>query len=631
MDKFVFLKGGKPEAPSTQSVDAVASKSNEKGSKTSSVKTRSYHSSYLKFGFTTAKHDSTLPVCVVCEAQLANSCMKPSMLLRHLTTKHSNLVGKPLEYFERRKEEYQRKVQVFTGTYSSSEAALEVSYELSLLTARAQAPHTAVETIAIPSAKLIAEKMLDKPKKMLDAIRAIPCSDNTVSRRIQDMATDIRKQIVEHVTMNKKFSIQLDESTDVANCAQLIVYIRFFSNAGIMENILACRSLEGRTTGKDIFNTLNELIVTECGFSWDWCVSVSTDGAAAMTGKKVGLVSLIREQNPAISFNHCMIHRQALVSKNLSDSLKEALTISVEAVNFIKARALNSRLFLQLCDAMGAKHKSLLFHTEVRWLSRGKVLERLFELRLEVQTFLLERNPDIGEKFKDFEFLCRLSYLSDIFGHLNELNLKMQGYNSTVFSVKDKLRAFYSKLGYWKSCATEGQLSAFDNLQQCLLQADATISRVLRSEIQDHLDQLLLSFAKYFPDVTKDSDSHIAWVINPFSPTAVSEAALSSSLHERLLELSADTAAKLKFSDLPLEDFWTAMHSEYCDLCEVSLAYLLPFLTTYLCEKGFSALNNIRSRSRNRLQPESDLILAVSKLSPRIQLVAKEKQAQVSH
>jgi hypothetical protein len=60
----------------------------------------------------------------------------------------------------------------------------------------------------------------------------------------------------------------------------------------------------------------------------------------------------------------------------------------VKIVNYIKANALNSRLFAVLCDEMGADHKKLLLHAEVRWLSRGKVLSRVFELRNELVEFL---------------------------------------------------------------------------------------------------------------------------------------------------------------------------------------------------------------------------------------------------
>ena len=41
-----------------------------------------------------------------------------------------------------------------------------------------------------------------------------------------------------------------------------------------------------------------------------------------------------------------------------------------QIVNFVKGRALNSLLFMQLCTGMDAAHLSLLFYTNVRWLSR---------------------------------------------------------------------------------------------------------------------------------------------------------------------------------------------------------------------------------------------------------------------
>jgi hypothetical protein len=48
--------------------------------------------------------------------------------------------------------------------------------------------------------------------------------------------------------------------------------------------------------------------------------------------------------------------------------------------HWLKGKALNPRLFKALCEEMGIEHTKLLFHTEVRWQSRGKVLTRLFEL-----------------------------------------------------------------------------------------------------------------------------------------------------------------------------------------------------------------------------------------------------------
>ena len=50
----------------------------------------------------------------------------------------------------------------------------------------------------------------------------------------------------------------------------------------------------------------------------------------------------------------------------------------------VKASAVNSRLFTVLCEEMDS------LHIDIRWLSRGKVLTRLINMRPEVQQFLIE-------------------------------------------------------------------------------------------------------------------------------------------------------------------------------------------------------------------------------------------------
>nr|CAI5849659.1 unnamed protein product [Callosobruchus analis] len=47
------------------------------------------------------------------------------------------------------------------------------------------------------------------------------------------------------------------------------------------------------------------------------------------------------------------------------------LDSAIKIANYIKSTALNSRLFTLLCEDLDSDHKILLFHTEVRWLSKG--------------------------------------------------------------------------------------------------------------------------------------------------------------------------------------------------------------------------------------------------------------------
>ena len=97
---------------------------------------------------------------------------------------------------------------------------------------------------------------------------------------------------------------------------------------------------------------------------------------------------------------HCVIHRQHLVAKNLSEKLHESLSTVITAVNKIKANALNSRLFHQPCIENDEDFQCLLLHTEVRWLSKGNCLKRFYTLFNSVLDFFQESSPELYDKLK---------------------------------------------------------------------------------------------------------------------------------------------------------------------------------------------------------------------------------------
>ena len=119
----------------------------------------------------------------------------------------------------------------------------------------------------------------------------------------------------------------------------------------------------------------------------------------------------------------------------------------VKCVNYIKARPLNQRLFSCLCDEMGADHIGLLLRTVVRWLSRGQVLKRVYELRKEIATFLNKQNHvSMAEKFTQEKFIANIAYLADIFYSLNSLNQSIQGTGFTVIDHAAKNYCLLQKI-----------------------------------------------------------------------------------------------------------------------------------------------------------------------------------------
>ena len=137
--------------------------------------------------------------------------------------------------------------------------------------------------------------------------------------------------------------------------------------------------------------------------------------------------------------------------------------MSLKVINHIKAHTLNSRLFQQLCEEMDAEHRCLLIYTEIRWLSRGKLLTRVFELResLPLQRFLSEKKSTLAAHFSDKVWVAKLAYLCDIFSLLNELNLSLQGKMTTFFQLADRVAAFKAKLELWGWRVNRGILDMF--------------------------------------------------------------------------------------------------------------------------------------------------------------------------
>ena len=122
---------------------------------------------------------------------------------------------------------------------------------------------------------------------------------------------------------------------------------------------------------------------------------------------------------PNVNFPHCINHQEAFASKALVPELNTNLETAVKIVNFIKSRPLNAKLFAILYKDMGLNYEALLLHTEVRWLSRGKVLTRLYQMRDEVSLFLTECGSTFSVHLCDSIWLAKIAYLASIYEKLS--------------------------------------------------------------------------------------------------------------------------------------------------------------------------------------------------------------------
>lgn len=520
---------------------------------------------------------------------------------------------------------------VYFQASSINESALLASYKVAYRVAKAGKPHTIAEDLILPSALDMVEIMVGKQEA--NKLKNIPLSDNTISRRINDIANDIQEQVVEKLKNSQYFALQFDESTDVSNCAQFVVFVRFEADESIMEEILFCKALPANTSGQCLYDMFLE---STCNYDIDWkkCIAICSDGAKAMSGKNSGLVAKLKSIMPNISWTHCFLHRQALAAKVVPSDLNDVLKEVIKIVNSIKGKALQTRLFRIVCEDMGSLHQNLLYHTEVRWLSKGKVLARVLELRAELLMFLQDAKSEYANRFCDPIWLLKLAFLADLFSHLNNLNKNLQGREENILTAKDKVKAFYAKLRLWSSSLQNNIFESFPCVQMIVEDNASDPSLVVRAHIPcmiQSLHNLQENLLTYFPDLHSEADNGRRWILNPFLDQSIDLADVTTNMKESLLDLAADGMLKMEFYSQSVDVFWMKRKHEYPDLAGEALKLLVPFATSYLCELTFSAMVDIKTKRRNRLQLENDLIVNVSKVVPRFHELLKNKQAHSSH
>ena len=101
---------------------------------------------------------------------------------------------------------------------------------VALRIAQAKKPHTIAENLILPCTRDIVRLMIGPDA--VTKLSPLSVSNNTIKRRISAISEDILCQIIQDLkeTPFGLLSIQLDETTDVTNLSQLLVYVRYHKN-----------------------------------------------------------------------------------------------------------------------------------------------------------------------------------------------------------------------------------------------------------------------------------------------------------------------------------------------------------------------------------------------------------------
>ncbi|KAL0149128.1 hypothetical protein M9458_055560 [Cirrhinus mrigala] len=546
------------------------------------VENRSFNDDWTeKYAFIMPTFRNASPVCLICSETVAVA--KEYNLHRHHNTKHSNFKVSYPEQSEARqrkiatlKSAYSRASGIITRTLTDQERVTCASLQAAWVLCRHNRPFTESEVLKECMITVLEELAPDKSMdRIIASVKQVPLSASTNARRVHVLAEQVQNAVIDGVKEAKYFSLAIDESTDNTDISQLCVFVRYFDGKDFREELLALLPLEDNTTADIIFGKLEDFFKSH-GLPLDKINLTVTDGAPAMIGKNKGLAS----------------------------------------------------------------HDDLLLHNDVRWLSKGKALERFVELRAQVVDFLKQSKSkaaaDHLRVMQDTLYVCNVAFLTDIFSHLNTLNLQLQGKGKSVVDLVEKLDAFGNKLDLFHADLLSGRLLHFNTLKTV---GEGNVTDKMKTFITQLKDNFSARFDDFFISRDVIGFVHDPFTISPsgeFSTNAVKmppldEAAIQSQLAE--IQAAGDMKVALRGAE-SLSAFWVSCPETYDTLKMLAMYVLTMFGSTYTCEAAFSKMNSIKTHERNRLSTESledCLRISLTAAKPDVKKLVSEGKCNFSH
>ena len=171
----------------------------------------------------------------------------------------------------------------------------------------------------------------------------------------------------------------------------------------VYEDLVGIIPLQDTTHGVGIKEAvLNALHYKIPNLSLSKLVGLMTDGSTSMTGKENGAVALLKKYLRESDFTqdiitlHFFIHQESFCAQSIK--MTHVMDVVMKCVNEIRAKGLKHCQFQSFLLEMNTQYKDLVYHSQVPWLSRGKILQRFLSLLEEIKIFLQKKSQTLKTK-----------------------------------------------------------------------------------------------------------------------------------------------------------------------------------------------------------------------------------------
>ena len=154
-------------------------------------------------------------------------------------------------------------------------------------------------------------------------------TSNSLLREIfLTLGTTVENDFCEIIRKDLCYGLLVDDTSDISNFEQMIAFIQYFDEGVKTKFLFASNALEDSDSANS--EALYKVIKRELksmGIDLNKIVSIVTDGASVMVGKKEGLTTKLKRDVPKVASVHCICHKLALSCADANTELKQITAV----------------------------------------------------------------------------------------------------------------------------------------------------------------------------------------------------------------------------------------------------------------------------------------------------------------
>jgi hypothetical protein len=274
------------------------------------------------------------------------------------------------------------------------------------------------------------------------------------------------------------------------------------------------------------------------------------------------------------------------------------MQVVIKTVNYIRSHALSHRQFKEFLKELDSKYGNVLYFSRVKWLSRGKYLQRFYELRHEIDLFMNDKQKPVLELSND-EWS---SDLVDIVEKLNLLNISLQGKDNLIIDSCNYINAFQKKLLLFEFQLKNNNVQHFPLLNE--LKNSKHIDGIKYAK---EIRKLIAAFESRFTNLDKYKTIFEIYS----SPFFTDVNSVPEYLQMELIDLQRNNELKHIFEtskskmDFYINFFINITKEKFSNLRNLAQKVVSAFGSTYTCESFFSKMKFAKDKSRSNLTDEN--------------------------